>query len=61
MKSIVYVYCSPLQLLAPFVKSCFSHAKSKVVQYVIDDAKVCQGFSKISLKVIYGLLQKSII
>jgi len=52
MKFIVYVYCYPRQLLAPFVKSCFSHANSKVVQHVIDDAKVCQGFSKVNLKVI---------
>jgi hypothetical protein len=51
LKYIVYVYCSPLQLLAPFVKLCFSHAKPKVDQYVIDDAKICQGFSKVSLKV----------
>jgi hypothetical protein len=51
LKSIVYVCCSPLQLLAPFVKLCLSHAKSKVVQYAIDDARVCQGFSKVSLKV----------
>jgi hypothetical protein len=46
LKFIVYVYCSPFQLLAPFIKLCFSHAKSKVVQYAIDDAKVCQGFQK---------------
>jgi hypothetical protein len=34
---------------------------STVAQYAIDDAKVCQGFSKISLKVIQTSLQKIII
>jgi len=39
LKSIVY--CSLLQLPTPFVKLCFGHAMSKVVQYAIDDVKVC--------------------
>jgi len=33
--------CSPLQLLTPFVGSCFGHAMLKETRYAIDDAKVC--------------------
>jgi hypothetical protein len=33
---------------------------SMVVQYAIDDAKVCQGFSKSNLKAIQTSLQKTI-
>ncbi len=44
------VSCSPLQLACPCVGSCFGHAMSKATQYVIDDIKVCAGFSEVSLK-----------
>jgi hypothetical protein len=43
LKSIVL--CSPLQLLIPFVRSCFGHAMSKATQYATSDAKICQSFS----------------
>jgi hypothetical protein len=44
------VSCSPLQLFTPFVGSCFCHALSKEIQYATNDATVCQGFSKLSVK-----------
>jgi hypothetical protein len=44
------VSCSIFQLACPFVGSCFGHAMSKVVQYAIDDTKVCAGLSEVSLK-----------
>jgi hypothetical protein len=46
------------KLSIPFVGLCDGHVMSKVTQYAIEDAKICQGFSKVSLKVVQASLQK---
>jgi hypothetical protein len=46
------------KLSIPFVGLCDGHVMSKVTQYAIEDAKICQGFSKVSLKFVQTSLQK---
>lgn len=53
------VFCSPLQLPTPFARSCFNCAMLKATQYANNDAKVCQGFSKINLKATEISIQKA--
>jgi hypothetical protein len=55
------VFCSPLQLPTPFARLCFNCAMLKATQYANNDAKVCQGFSKINLKATKTSIQKAII
>ncbi len=54
------VSCFVLQLVCPFIGSCFGHAMSKVVQYAIDDSKVYAGFLEVSQKGVQFTLQKTI-
>jgi hypothetical protein len=46
------------KLSIPFVGLCDGHVMSKVTQYAIEDAKICQGFSKVNLKFVQTSLQK---
>lgn len=52
------ISCSSLQLPCPFVRSCFDHVMSKTCQHAIDDAKVCHGFVKVSLKSCSNFISK---
>ncbi len=51
----------PLQLISPFLGSCFGHAMSKACQYAYDDSKVCAVFLEVSLKNVQTSLQNTII
>jgi hypothetical protein len=46
------------KLPIPFIGLCNGHVMSKVIQYATKDAKICQGFSKVSLKFVQTSLQK---
>jgi hypothetical protein len=44
------IYYEALSLQTPFVGSCWGHAMSKCIQYVIDDDKVSTILTFVSIK-----------
>ncbi len=44
------VSCEVMGLSVPFVGACRDHTMSKCCQYAIDDLKVCDGLTSISIK-----------
>jgi len=55
------VFCSPLDLSFPIVRSSFGNAMSKATKYIIDDTKVCARFSNLNWKNAQASLHKTII